>query len=267
MGQGNMVALKRTLDSFKGLYNEVIFGDVLLFPEDRTTLHSYQQEYNLKIVPLPFNYIFNYGFAMTLNTLAAKASNNTVLYMNIGEVLQTDVGSPVLDTPERVYNLINQMFPNFNSYAIDHPVETHKWVRLYDRTQLQWKGIIHEEVYGDKNCAEYTVFMFNDTPKDNDDPFKAKVFDDCKEIVYFQQYIKLVENPIASEYTNEFWTNYAKGSYDSLKERLAAKGKRYEAFQKGDLQMYMDDINSNPDFQELKKFDNTNLIHYQTHEL
>jgi len=35
MGQANPMALKRTLESFKGIVGEVVYGDVLIFDEDR----------------------------------------------------------------------------------------------------------------------------------------------------------------------------------------------------------------------------------------
>ena len=52
MGQGNIKALKNTLESFKWVCNEVIFGDLLIFDHDSPLLESYQSEYNLKIVSL-----------------------------------------------------------------------------------------------------------------------------------------------------------------------------------------------------------------------
>ena len=67
MGQGNVIVLKQTLESFKGVVDEVIYGDMLLVPEDRVVLESYKEEYNINIQRLPFNYIFQMGFSSCLN--------------------------------------------------------------------------------------------------------------------------------------------------------------------------------------------------------
>jgi hypothetical protein len=47
---------------------------------------------------------------------------------------------------------------------------------------------------------------------------------------------------------------------------MLKKGKRYEAFQKGDLQMYLDDIYQNPDFAE-ERFKSTDLINFSDRKL
>jgi hypothetical protein len=101
------------------------------------------------------------------------------------------------------------------------------------------------------------LFRMADTEKDSHDPFKAQVYNDIKELVYFNQYIKLVEEPNERGATNQGWVTYAQDGYQSLTERLAKKGKRYEAFKEGDLQKYLDNC------AEFENFDNNNLIHYQ----
>ena len=90
MAQGNIRALHRTIENFKqkGVINEVIFGDMLIFDDDREKLYELQKEYNaeekfMRIVPMDFNFTFKYGFAATLNRLASFATNDMVLYMNV----------------------------------------------------------------------------------------------------------------------------------------------------------------------------------------
>lgn len=249
MGQGNPIALKRTLESFKDVVSEIVFGDLLIFEHDRELIKSYQSEYNLKIIPLPFNFIFENGFAHTLNTLAEHTTNDFVLYMNIGEVMDGE------------FDVLGKL-NHCNCYYLDHAVETHHWYRLYNKKQLKWGGIIHEEVVGNRTPYPTPIFRFGDTEKDVSDEFYAKVMNDVKEICYFSQYLKLVDQPELIANTHQGWVQYSKDSYDSLKERLLAKGKRYEAFVKGDFKMYLDDIFNNPEF-EKERFNSTTLINFQ----
>jgi hypothetical protein len=241
MSQGNPVALKRTLGSFKGLCNEVIFGDLLVFPADRVLIESY----GVKMVPLPFNYIFKNGFASTLNELAKYATNEWVLYMNCSEVLES--GDIVITNA------------NANCYCFDHATDPHRWFRLYNRTELQWAGIIHEELVGRRRPQPEPMFRMADTDKDSE-PWKAKVYNDIKELVYFKQYLRLVDEPGIIGITNMGWVNYARESYQHIKDRLEGKGRRLEAFENGDLQLYLNEIYQ-PDFTE--EFKDSDIIHFQ----
>lgn len=250
MGQGNPIALKRTLDSFKGTVDEIIFGDLLIFDSDRAIIEKYKEEYNLQIIRMPFNFIFDHGFALTLNALAFHSKNDWVLYMNVSEVMDGD------------HPIKEQMSDDYNCYPLDHAVETHRWFRLYNRKELEWGGIIHEEVIGDLRQCPFFVMRFKDTEKDVEDSFKAKVCNDVKEINYWRQYMLLVENAELRANTHQGWIDHAKADYDHFKERMLKKGKRYEAFLTGNLTMYLEDIYTNPEF-EKERFESSTLINFQ----
>lgn len=255
MGQGNPVALKRTLESFKDVADEIIFGDLLIFDSDRAIIERYQEEYNLKIVKLPFNFIFENGFAYTLNELASHATNDWVLYMNVSEVIDGE-------------QFIKEQISNdYNCFSFDHKTETHRWFRLYNRKELKWGNLIHEEVTGNLRPCPFNIFRQMDTEKDQcrEDKmmtFYARVCNDVKELCYFQMYIKLIDNPKLRGNTNQTWIDYATRDYDSLMERLLKKGKRYEAFLTGNLTMYLEDVYSNPEF-EKERFLSNDLINFQ----
>jgi len=249
--QGNPIALKRTIDNvlenFQGKVNEVIVGDLCVFKEDSESIKvmsALMPKGVVKVVELNFNSLFSYGFGSTLNTLAKFATNDLILYLNVGEIVEANMQ----------IDLLNQ---GYNSFQFNHATDPHKWTRLYNRTVLQWSGRIHEEVVGDRNTCPSMLFTMADTEKDSHDPFKAQVYNDIKELVYFNQYIKLVEEPNERGATNQGWITYAQDGYQSLTDRLAKKGKRYEAFKEGDLQKYLDNC------AEFENFDNNNLIHYQ----
>lgn len=254
MSQGNPIALKRTLDSFRPFFNEVIFGDMCLFEEDRKLIQSYQQEYNMKIVQYPFNHIFIHGFSSILNNLATYASNDLVLYMNVSEIIDPNT------KPEIVYTDFH------NAFFFTHATEQHHWYRMYNRKEVEWQGLIHEELrpLPGVEGKPYNIpsFQMADTEKDMDDSFKAKVYNDTKELTYFNQYIKLVEQPHLVGITNEGWVEYAKDSYGSLKERLKKKGDRYLAFQQGNFILYMEDIYNNPEF-ENERQESSTLVNLQ----
>lgn len=250
MSQGNPIALKRTLDSFKGICNEVVFGDLLIFEKDRELIRSWQEQYNMGIVEFPFNSIFEHGFASTLNILANYATNDWVLYMNCSEVMDGE------------FDVLPKLNDNFNCHYLTHSVETHHWFRLYNRKQLQWSGPIHEEVIGNRRPSIDSIFQFADTDKDMIDPFYAKIMNEIKELCYFEQYIKLIDRPDLIGATNPGWVDYAKDGYESLKERLAKKGKRYEAFRDGNLAKFLEDIYTNPVF-EKERHESSTLINFQ----
>lgn len=252
MGQGNPIALKRTLESFKGVCNEVVFGDLLIFEKDRELIYSYCREYNMSIANFPFNFIFENGFANTLNTMANSpfVTNDFVLYMNVGEVIDGE------------FDILGKINHDFNAYYLDHATETHHWYRLYNRRQLQWGGMIHEEIVGNRRPYPSPIFRFADTEKDMQSEFYAKVMNDVKEMVYFNQYIKLVEQPDQIGITNNGWVEYAKDGYESLKERITKKGKRYEAFKEDNLPKFMEDIFTNPEF-EKERHESNDMINFQ----
>ena len=177
MGQGNINALKRTVDNMSQLCDEVIFGDMLIFEEDRKKLFEIFKGYNnIWFVQTPFNFIYKNGFAHTLNELAKFAKNNLVIYMNVSEVIDKNLNKDLITD-------------QYNCYSFNHATDPHTWVRCYDKRYLGWSGFIHEVVVprtpDDKLllCPEH-LFMMADTEKDMDDPFKAKVFNDVKELVY-----------------------------------------------------------------------------------
>lgn len=225
MGQGNMETLRRTLESFKELFNEVIFGDLLIFDEDRDRLNQLKDQYNIHSVKLPFNYIYNHGFAATLNLLSAQASNDMVIYMNIGEII--DSGDPVT-------TLRNN--PAFNCWYFNHATDPHQWIRCYNRNILRWSGPIHEEVIGTKNPGPTVLFTMADTEKDMDNLFKANVFNEIKDLVYMRQYMRIIEQPETQGACNSGWLAWAKDQTPPMRTRVE-NNKFYQAFENGSMDL------------------------------
>jgi len=252
MGAGNVLVLKETLKSFSACCDEIIYGDLLLFPEDRETVKSYQKEFNIKIIPFDFNYLFKYGFSALLNVLASYATNDIVMYMNTSEVIDEDYG---------ISKIINSN-PDCNSFYFTHRQENHRWFRCYNRHELEWSGRIHEQLKGEFKPYHKPIFMMKDLPKDMGDPFKAKVFDTLKEIFYFNNYIAIVDNPNELGETDPSWLKFSTDGYDSFKERLNKKGIAYEAVKNGDYKLFMDYVNNSPDFDN-QKFESNISIEYQ----
>lgn len=252
MGAGNVKVLKDTLGSFKNVCDEVIYGDLLLFPEDREIVKGYQKEYNLKIVPFKFDYLFHNGFSSLLNVLASRATNDIVVYMNTSEIIDEDYG--IVESVKS-----NQ---NCNAFFFIHRTDPHRWYRMYNRRELKWSGRLHEQLEGDYRPYHKPIFMMADLEKDLDSPLKAKVLNDVKEIVYFRNYMSIVEAPDSLGATDSGWVKFATENYDSMQHRLLKKGKRYEAFFEGDFKKYMMDVYSNPEF-EKERFESSNLIAFQ----
>jgi len=254
MGAGNILVLKETLKSFvgSGICNEVIYGDMLLFPDDREVVKTYEKEFNLKSIKLPFDYIFKNGFSSILNLLADHAINDLVIYMNTSEIIGVD---------NDMEQIINDN-PDCNTFYFGHSQEIHRWFRCYNRNELKWSGRIHEELQGEYRPYHKPIFIMEDLEKDMGDSLKAKILNDCKEIVYFQQYISIVDNPKLLAGTNVGWLTFSIDGYESFKYRLDKKGKRYEAFLEGDLEKYMNDVMTNPEF-EKEMFESNFMIAFQ----
>lgn len=252
MGQGNVKALKKTLDSFRGVYDEVVYGDMLIFDEDRLLLEKYQLEYPLRIIKLPFNYIFQMGFSNCLNFLINNAKNDLVLYMNTSEVIDEDYG---------INNIIDEN-PNCNAFYFSHREEKHRWFRLFDRREVEWSGRIHEEPVGEIRPYHKPIFMMKDEEKDMDDKFKAAVFNSVKEMVYWRQLMMIVDNKKVQGATNDYWINYAREQYQSMSERLKEKGNQYDSFKTGNFGLFLKDINESSYF-ETVRFDSSDMINFQ----
>lgn len=248
--QGNPIALKRTVDnvlsSFEGLVNDVVVGDLCVFQEDSKEINTIYANTGTpyRTIPLPFNFIFEHGFGHTLNNIASFAKNDLILYMNVSEVVEANMK-------------IDLLKGNYNCFNFNHATDPHQWTRLYHKGRLQWSGRIHEEVIGDRNLCPSVLFQMADTEKDSTDEFKSNVYNDIKELVYFNQYLKLVDNPSDRGATNEGWVKWAKDNYEHLKTRLEAKGERYNAMKECDLSKYLSNC------QEFGEFKNSNLIHFQ----
>lgn len=249
--QGNPIALKRTIDSLEGVCDEFIIGDVCVFEEDREKIASYANDILLKMVYLPFNYLYWEGFSSALNHLASFATNDIVIYLNVGEVVEKSDG--------RVLDKIN---PEYNCYYIDHSTEKHRWFRAFNPKEMSWSGFIHEEIVGEHRPYHKPLFTFADTEKDMHDPFKAAVYNDIKEMCYWKQLIRIVDEPKTLGATSEGWIQFAKDNYQTMKDRLDKKGYRWHAFSSGDLAGYLNEAYDNKEF-EKERFESNHIIEFQ----
>lgn len=252
MGAGNVIVLEETLKSFSTVCDEIIYGDLLLFPEDREIVHMYAKKYNLKIIGFEFDYIFKHGFASVLNALAHHAKNNMCLYANTSEVIEKDFG-----ITEKV-----EGNPDCNMFYFTHATDPHRWFRCYDKRYLRWSGLIHESVVGDERPYHKSIFEMADMEKDMGNPFKAKILDITKEIVYFTQYNKIVDHPELLGGTDPGWVHFATANYESMAYRLRQKGRLYEAFKNGDMNEFLSIVYSNEDLQK-QTFESNAGIEYQ----
>lgn len=255
MSQGNPKVLKETFKSFWGLVDEIVFGDMCLFPEDSELIESYKKEVNLKIIKYPFSYIFKNGFSSILNSLISHASNDWCLYMNCSEIMDSPQDKAI-----EVFNN-NQ---DCNSFYFDHAHDGHRWFRLGRRSELHWAGMIHEGLGPQDSIRPYyrPLFRMADLPKDNDNAFKARCYDFCKEIVYFKNYRSLIDDPSSMGNTDPGWLTFARANYDSFLERMENKGDFYKAFLEDDINILYDYIYNSPDF-EKERLVSSIVLEYQ----
>lgn len=223
--QGNPKALRRTMDNVKsafgGLVNEVMVGDVSVFHDNFTTGFE-----DARIIKMPFDTLFKHGFSRVLNELAEKGTNNLCMYLNVGEIVESNLNTSLLAQ-------------GFNCYSFNHATDPHTWFRVWDKRELQWSGRIHEEITGRQRRCPRHLFTMADTPKDDDSDWRAGIYNDIKEMVYFQQYVHIAEHPEDLGATNRGWLDYSVSGLDDFKRRLAEKGERYTAMLNGDLAAYL----------------------------
>lgn len=250
MGAGNVLVLKETLKSFNLVCDEIVYGDMLLFEEDRRILYGYANDFNINIRELPFNFIYKNGFSTVLNQLANFATNDLILYMNTSEVIDENYG---------IREIVDHN-PECNSFYFTHRTESHRWFRLYDKRDLKWHGLIHEELQGDYRPYHKPIFMMKDLEKDMQDEFKARTLNSCKECVYWNQLIRIADDPTLLDGVNNGWLQFAKETYQSMKDRLAEKGRQVEAFETGDLELFIKSA-SDPSFNQ--SFASSNTIAFQ----
>jgi hypothetical protein len=255
MAQGNPIVLKETLKSFEGIADEIIFGDVLLFNDDRELIQSYCNEFNLKIIKYPFNYIFQNGFSAILNDLISHSSNDWNIYMNCSEIISKGKES-IVETVQ-----VNSIC---NTFYFNHDTDSHHWYRLNRKSELHWAGNIHEQCGPEELFRPFhkPLFTMADLNKDNDNAFKARCYDFAKECCYFHNYKKLIDHPQQLGFTDGGWLKFARDNYDSFTERLENKGDFYRAFLEGDLEMLMRYANKNPAF-EKERLQSSIVLEYQ----
>jgi hypothetical protein len=213
MGAGNVIVLEETLKSFQHVVDEVIYGDTLLFPEDREILYLYEKKYNMKIVRYSFDYIFKNGFAAILNDLCSHATNDMVLYSNTSEAIDIDYG---------IVEIVNNNL-DCNTFYFTHATDKHHWFRMNNRKDLKWSGLIHEESVGNHKPYHKPIFQMKDLEKDLMNPFKAKVFNTVKEAIYFSLYNRIVDDPKSLGGTDPGWVHFATENYESMAYRLRQK--------------------------------------------
>lgn len=255
MLSGNVIILEETIKSLSTICDEVVIGDLILFPSDRDILYSYLCKYNLKIVKLSFDHLFKYGFSSVLNYLALRATNNIILYLNTSEVIEKDNG------------ILDIVSPEYNCYYFDHGTDPHRWHRFYDKRELQWSGRIHEALEAlpghDFRPYHKPVFRMADKEKDMQSAFKAYVFNSIKEITYFRNYMSILDEPESMGATDPGWVPFVKDNYDYWKNKLASKGDMYKAFLDGDYNHLMKAIEESKSEFEKETFVSSTAIEYQ----
>lgn len=259
MAQGNPKALKETFDSFNGVADEIIFGDLTLFPDDAALIESYKNYYNLKIVKYRFNYIFKNGFSFILNDMISHSTNDWNIYMNCSEIVESG--------KDKIVETV-QSNSECNTFYFDHGSDLHHWFRLNRKSELHWEGNIHEQSGPEENFRPYhkPLFRMADRPKDNDNELKSRCYDFVKEIVYFNNYRKLIDNPEQLGYTDGGWVKFAAENYQSFVDRMQNKGDFYRAFLRGDIDMLYRYVKESPDFYKERLVSST-MVEYQAHNL
>lgn len=220
ISQGHPECLIETVNTWLPEVDEVIIGDVMIRHQDRSRyVNHFENEPKIKAVLLDFNTLFKQGFATTFNQLAAKASNDLVVFFGVGNVLECPIKAPSVKTH------------NCFGYRRNDGFLCHTF---YKRSELTFRYSIHEELEGDVRFDNNPHFHIGDIAKD-----QHAIYEDVKEIVYFEQYRKILDGEGT---THPGWVNFCKRNEAAIRDVLKSKGRRYEAFAYGDLEGYLKQV-------------------------
>lgn len=227
LAHGNPIELINTIDSWYGV-DEVIIGDLFILNEDRDYFHAnYKNRVHTLVVPLPFNYIFKNGFSNTMNFVTNHSRNDWVIWTGIADRLASDIIPPS---------------GNFNCLGFTGLHNGHLYSNFYNKKEMHFDGLIHEEVIplpGFEKRLDYNPhFSIQEVAKDADER-KAAIYNDVKQIVYCEQYRRIVKHPELKGITADYWVNIAKKEYNDILITLTRKAGRYNAFRTGDINEYL----------------------------
>jgi hypothetical protein len=251
---GSSEPLKRTIESVKGIADEVVIVHQKLFDDDADVASSLAD----KVCTLDWNIVFQEGGFSTLpNAGAAVATGPWMLLLGVGETIAEQY-SPIRQTLENASNRV--------MFRCNHHNDVHTWQRIWSPSGgVYFSGPIHEDC--GNGLGGPVIFRMQDHDKQ---PHEETLRNECikwwKNCSYHANYFFLLNNPDKRGFTDPGWNNFVNGARESIEDFIESNkdlmeaawdGDRY-AFEKG-VSVRMNDgrrpeqVNHNPTGQPMSE--------------
>ena len=201
----------RTVKSYLPYLDEVIIGDLFYYGFEREQLElAFMNESKVRLRKMPFNEVFNKGFANVFNQCAAIAKNDIVFITGVGN-----------DLVKWNNYAIEPKYNNW-AYLIEHTGFIGQ--TMYNRKELKLQWCIHEEVKGVRRFDDRPQYVVNDIPKEFN-----PLYDKVREAVYYEQYRKVLDG---EDKVNEDWERWCFRHEAEIRSKCS--GNVYDALKTGD---------------------------------
>ena len=195
--------LERTIESCRGLCDDVVIISTALFDDDFDDM----KKTGATVVIRPWNFVFLHGFGPLYNQGTEAAKNNWLMLLGVAETMAEE------------YCGIHQRLKaslDDGIFKCDHVNDPNKWKRVWNRNgRTMWSGIIHEEISFGRDME--VIFRMQDTEKTpHADPFRNEVFRYIKALSYNYLYERLLLDPSRLGGTNHGWIDFVNRERDSI---------------------------------------------------
>lgn len=232
---GSSEPLKRTIDSVRGISDEVVVVHQKMFDDDTEIAQSLAD----KVCVLDWNAVFqDGGFAVLPNAGAAAAKGPWMLLLGVGETISHQY-SPLRETLQNASNRV--------IFRCDHEGDVHTWGRIWAPSgNTYWCGPIHEEAGG--GLGGPVVFRMQDyAKKPHEDNFRNECIKWWKNCAYHANYFFLMNNPDKRGFTNEGWLSFVAGARESIEDFVETNKDLMEAAWDGDRDAFYEGVNRRMD--------------------
>lgn len=232
---GSSEPLKRTIDSVRGISDEVVVVHQKMFDDDTEIAQSLAD----KVCVLDWNAVFqDGGFAVLPNAGAAAAKGPWMLFLGVGE------------TVAQQYVPMRKTLESANPKTIfrcDHVGDIHTWGRLYrPDSGTHFGGPIHESC--GNGVGGPVIFRMQDFEKErHPDIFRNECIKWWKTTSYNVNYAVLIDSPEKLSFTDPGWLSFVKGARESIEEFLDSNKDLVEAALDGDRDAFFNGVKSRMD--------------------
>ncbi len=202
---GNIANLRRTIESCRGVVDDVVIISTCLYREDIEGL----REVANSVVDLPWNYVYLHGFGAMMNQGSEAAKNDWLVLLGVAETIHA--GHEAIQ-PRLAGERVNSVF------ECNHANDPHHWIRVWNRqSRSHWSGLIHESIMGGAN--EGLLFEMRDTEKiPTDDAIMNGTLRFVKTTLYNCMYRRLMNNTNLIGGTNIGWLDFVEGARGSIED-------------------------------------------------